>query len=61
MVNFLLSKEFLERPNKIDVNRQYTTIKKVRKKQKNEKKFNKLLIIKGFLQSIKKIKKIINF
>lgn len=39
IVNFLLSKEFLERPNKIDVNRQYTTIKKVRKKQKNEKKF----------------------
>lgn len=38
IVNFLLSKEFLERPNKIDVNRQYTTIKKVRKKQKNEKK-----------------------
>jgi len=34
----LLSKEFLERPNKIDVNRQYSTIKKVRKKQKNEKK-----------------------
>ena len=33
-----LSKEFLERPNKIDVNRQYSTIKKVRKKQKNEKK-----------------------
>lgn len=38
IVNFLLSKEFLVRPNKIDVNRQYTTIKKVRKKQKNEKK-----------------------
>ena len=38
IVNFLLSKEFLERPNKIDVNRQYSTIKKVRKKQKNEKK-----------------------
>ena len=38
IVDFLLSKEFLERPNKIDVNRQYTTIKKVRKKQKNEKK-----------------------
>lgn len=38
IVNFLLSKEFLERPNKIDLNRQYTTIKKVRKKQKNEKK-----------------------
>lgn len=38
IVNFLLSKEFLERPNKIDVNRQYTMIKKVRKKQKNEKK-----------------------
>lgn len=38
IVNFLLSKEFLERPNKINVNRQYTTIKKVRKKQKNEKK-----------------------
>lgn len=39
IIDFLLSKEFLERPNKIDVNRQYTTIKKVRKKQKNEKKF----------------------
>lgn len=38
IIDFLLSKEFLERPNKIDVNRQYTTIKKVRKKQKNEKK-----------------------
>lgn len=38
IVNFLLSKEFLERPNKIDNNRQYSTIKKVRKKQKNEKK-----------------------
>lgn len=38
IVNFLLSKEFLEKPNKIDVNRQYSTIKKVRKKQKNEKK-----------------------
>lgn len=38
IVDFLLSKEFLNRPNKIDVNRQYSTIKKVRKKQKNEKK-----------------------
>ena len=38
IIDFLLSKEFLNRPNKIDVNRQYTTIKKVRKKQKNEKK-----------------------
>ena len=38
IIDFLLSKEFLERPNKIDVNRQYSTIKKVRKKQKNEKK-----------------------
>lgn len=38
IVDFLLSKEFLERPNKIDNNRQYSTIKKVRKKQKNEKK-----------------------
>ena len=38
IIDFLLSKEFLERPNKIDVNRQYATIKKVRKKQKNEKK-----------------------
>ena len=38
IIDFLLSKEFLERPNKIDVNRKYTTIKKVRKKQKNEKK-----------------------
>lgn len=38
IVDFLLSKEFLERSNKIDVNRQYITIKKVRKKQKNEKK-----------------------
>lgn len=38
IVDFLLSKEFLNRSNKIDVNRQYTTIKKVRKKQKNEKK-----------------------
>lgn len=39
IVDFLLSKEFLNRQNKIDVNRQYSTIKKVRKKQKNEKKF----------------------
>ena len=38
IIDFLLSKEFLERPNKIDNNRQYSTIKKVRKKQKNEKK-----------------------
>lgn len=38
IIDFLLSKEFLERPNKIDTNRQYSTIKKVRKKQKNEKK-----------------------
>lgn len=38
IIDFLLSKDFLERPNKIDVNRQYSTIKKVRKKQKNEKK-----------------------
>lgn len=38
IVNFLLSKEFLERPNKIDTNREYTSIKKVRKKEKNEKK-----------------------
>lgn len=38
VVNFLLSKEFLERPNKIDTNREYTSIKKVRKKEKNEKK-----------------------
>ena len=38
IVDFLLSKDFLERPNKIDRNRQYSTIKKVRKKQKNEKK-----------------------
>ena len=39
IVNFLLSKEFLERPNKIDTNREYTSIKKVRKKEKIEKKF----------------------
>ena len=39
IVNFLLSKEFLERPNKIDTNREYTSIKKVRKKEKNDKKF----------------------
>ena len=39
IVDFLLSKEFLERPNKIDTNREYTSIKKVRKKEKNEKKF----------------------
>ena len=38
IVNFLLSKEFLERPSKIDTNREYTSIKKVRKKEKNEKK-----------------------
>lgn len=38
IIDFLLSKEFLERPNKVDNNRQYSTIKKVRKKQKNEKK-----------------------
>ena len=38
IVDFLLSKEFLERPNKIDTNREYTSIKKVRKKEKNEKK-----------------------
>lgn len=39
IVNFLLSKEFLERPNKIDTNREYTSIKKVRKKEKIDKKF----------------------
>jgi len=39
IVNFLLSKEFLERPNKIDTNREYASIKKVRKKEKNDKKF----------------------
>ena len=38
IVDFLLSKEFLERPNKIDTNREYITIKKVRKKEKTEKK-----------------------
>lgn len=39
IVDFLLSKEFLERPNKIDTNREYTSIKKVRKKEKIDKKF----------------------
>lgn len=39
IIDFLLSKEFLERPNKIDTNREYTSIKKVRKKEKIEKKF----------------------
>lgn len=39
IVDFLLSKEFLERPSKIDTNREYTTIKKVRKKEKNDKNF----------------------
>lgn len=39
IVDFFLSKEFLERPNKIDTNREYTSIKKVRKKEKIDKKF----------------------
>lgn len=39
IVDFLLSKEFLERPNKIDTNREYISIKKVRKKEKIDKKF----------------------
>ena len=37
IVEYLLSKEFQEKPNIIDTNREYTGVKKVRKKDKKEK------------------------
>lgn len=37
IVDYLLSEEFQKRPNIIDVNREYTRVKKVRRKDKKEK------------------------
>lgn len=37
IVEYLLSEEFQKRPNTIDTNREYTGVKKVRKKDKKEK------------------------
>ena len=55
IVDYLLSKEFQDKPNIVDINREYKTVKKIRKKKKEENIYKSYYIINNtFIVNFKK-------